>query len=53
LFLDHAQRFDSVSRLAGDFHAIELPEQKAQLLARQLLVVHHDRSERVQPVHNS
>ena len=40
--LDYAQRLDAVARLADDLDAAELPEQEAQLVARELLVVDHD-----------
>src|SRR5205823_13615308 len=38
--IDRRDRFESVARLPDDFHAAELTEQKAELVARQLLVVH-------------
>ena len=40
VLLDDSQRLDAVGRLAHDLDTAELPEQEAQLLARQLLVVH-------------
>ena len=37
-----SQRLDAVGRLADDLDAADLPEQEAQLLPRQLLVVDDD-----------
>ena len=34
MLLDRAQRFDAVAGLADDLHAVQLAEQKAQLVAR-------------------
>ncbi len=44
LFVDDPQRFDPVGRLPDDFDIVELAQQKAQFLPRQLFVVHDDRS---------
>ena len=46
MLLDHAQRLDAVAGLADDLDAADLPEQEAQLLPRQLLVVDDDGAER-------
>ena len=43
--LDGADGFDAVAGLGDDLDAIQLPELIAQLLARQLLVVHHDHAQ--------
>ncbi len=40
--LDGAQRFEAVGGLADDIDAADLLEQKAQLVARELLIVDHD-----------
>ena len=43
---DFVERLDAVGRLADDLDAVELAEQEAQLVPRQLLIVGDDRGER-------
>ena len=40
---DFVECFDAVGRLADHFHAVDLPEQEAQLVSRELLIIRDDR----------
>src|SRR6185437_4401097 len=44
--VDHAERLGAAAGLPGDLHAACLPEQVAELVTRELLIVHDDRLER-------
>ena len=51
MLFDRAKRLDAVAGLADTSIAVELAEQKAELIARELFVVDHERAKRVGRLH--